>query len=524
MGLLKSFRFKVTLVLIGAMLVACLASDLVIYKYAIDKQFDQLRNRLMIIAQVAALMVDGDEIAGIPLVREAVEDPRYKDIAERLLRIKKAAPSITYVYTLTKTERPGIFRFIVDPEPKGDRSTDPAAYPGEEYDAVNFPELAKGWDGPAADRKLGRDEWGVFMSGYAPVRDRSGKTVAILGVDMSADDVRNIERDVSRRVQGILVIATLVSILLGAFVSSRVVKPVIRLVAGTRHVARGELDYRVQVSGDDEVAELGKSFNKMAADLKGYIDQLQRTTAEKERLLRELEIAKGIQQSFLPTSAPKIDHIDIAAVTAPARVVGGDFYDFIPFGNNRWGIVVADVSGKGIPAALFMALSRTILRASTRGAVPPQDAIKHANRLIVEDNKANMFVTLFYAILDAEKMTLEYVNAGHNPPLLMSNREGDVILLKAQGVPLGVIPDINLKLETVHFKPGNILSLYTDGVTEAVNDNGERFELDHLSKTIYSNRAMPAGAIIRSIQDEMGRFVGSQPQFDDITLMVLKVL
>ena len=169
------------------------------------------------------------------------------------------------------------------------------------------------------------------MSGYAPIRDRAGKTIAILGVDMSAQDVRAIQNEVGRRIVLILIFATAVSIMAGMLVSSRVTRPLERLVAGTRFIARGELSYRVPVDGDDEIAELGRSFNRMATDLKTHIDDLKRTTAEKERFLKELEIARGIQQNFLPDRAPHMDKVDIAAVTVPARVVGGDFYDFIPF-------------------------------------------------------------------------------------------------------------------------------------------------------------------------------------------------
>jgi serine phosphatase RsbU (regulator of sigma subunit) len=483
-----------------------------------------LRNRLMTIARISSLMVDADSLAQIPLTRGGVDDPRYRAIADVLLKIKKTAPSITYIYTLARTDTPTVFRFIVDPEPKKDGVAKSAAYPGDVYDASAFPELVKGWDGPAADKKLGKDEWGVFMSGYAPIRDASGRTVAILGVDMSANDVRSIQDEVGRRVWGVLVVATILSIILGMIVSSRVTGPIERLVAGTRYLARGELGHRVPVSGDDEVAELGRSFNRMASDLKTHIDELKRTTAEKERLLKELEIAKGIQQSFLPDSAPVIKGVDIAAVTVPARVVGGDFYDFIPFGPSRWGLVVADVSGKGIPAALFMALSRTLVRASVHGAASAAEAIKHANQLILEDSKANMFVTLFYAILDADKMTLEYANAGHNPPLFLSDNLCDIVLLKAQGVPLGLMPNMDLHIDTVTLKPGNVVALYTDGVTEAINDAGERFEIERLSETICKNRDLPAAEIIGKTQAAITQFVENQPQYVDITIMVLKAL
>lgn len=524
MNILKSFRFKVTVILVMAMLFACLTSDLVIYQYSLEHQFQQLRSRLMIVAQIAALMVDGDRLSKIPLNRDGINDPAYQDAASILTGIKRAVPSITYIYTLTRSSTPGVFRFIVDPEPKGEDLPDPGAYPGEEYDAANFPELGKGWDGPAADKKLGRDEWGVFMSGYAPVKDSRGNTAGILGVDMSAEDVRAMQDEVAKRVRGILFAATAFSILLGAFISSRVARPISRLVAGTRHIARGELDYKMPVSGDDEIAELGRSFNTMASDLKVHVEELKRTTAEKERLLKELEIAKGIQQSFLPKSAPRIDNIDIAAVTVPARVVGGDFYDFIPFSKNRWGLVVADVSGKGMPAALFMALSRTLVHASAADVASPASAIERANKLIIEDNRANMFVTLFYMIVDSSAMTLEYVNAGHNPPLLVGDKDSDIVLLKAQGVPLGLSPGLKLTVNTVNIKPGNIVTLYTDGVTEALNDAGERFETDRLSEVILKNRKLSAEEIIASTQQAIQSFVGNQPQFDDITLMVLKAL
>lgn len=524
MNIFRSFRVKVTLALVFAMLFACGVSGLVIYKYALARQFDQLRNRLMMIAQISSLMVDGDSLSGIPLSREGVNDPRYAPIAEALLRIKKAAPSLTYIYTLSRTATPHSYQFIVDPEPKGPAMKDSGAYPGDRYDATAFPELEKGWDGPAADRKLGRDEWGVFMSGYAPVRDKAGRTVAILGVDMAAGDVYAIQREVGRRLWVVLILAMLLSIVLGMLVWSRVTGPLARLVKGTRHIARGELEHRVPVAGDDEVAELGRSFNRMAADLKSHIDELRRTTAEKERLLKELEIAKGIQQSFLPDTVPHVEGVDIAAVTIPARVVGGDFYDFIKFGRSRWGLVVADVSGKGIPAALFMALSRTLVRASVRDAASPAEAIKHANSLILEDSKANMFVTLFYAILDSDKMTLEYANAGHNPPLFLSDPGSGVVLLKAQGVPLGLLPDMDLHVDTVSLKPGNVVTLYTDGVTEALDGAGERFEVERLSETIAANRERPAAEIVERTQETLTRFVGDQPQFDDITLMVVKAV
>jgi sigma-B regulation protein RsbU (phosphoserine phosphatase) len=235
-----------------------------------------------------------------------------------------------------------------------------------------------------------------------------------------------------------------------------------------------------------------------------------------------LEIAKGIQQSFLPDVAPSIEGFDIAAMSLPARMVGGDFYDFIPIDKDKWGLVVADVSGKGVPAALFMALSRTLVRATTKGKSSLEDSIKQANQLIVEDSKTNMFVTLFYAVLDSKKMSLKYVNAGHNPPLLFKGGSSDILLLEAMGIPLGVLADRDISSKEVKMKKGDVAVLYTDGVTEALNDKGEQFEVERLSEIVRQNRNLSAAEIIQSIQQELEGFVGKRPQFDDITLMVVK--
>ena len=201
--------------------------------------------------------------------------------------------------------------------------------------------------------------------------------------------------------------------------------------------------------------------------------------------------------------------------------MGGDFYDFIPIGKDHWGLVIADVSGKGVPAALFMALSRTLIRASTLANADPAAAIGHANQLICEDSKTDMFVTLFYAILDSRAMTLDYVNAGHNPPLLLKGTSSDVVLLKAKGIALGLTDEVDLQSVRVDLRPGDVLVLYTDGVTEAINDHEEEFGEQRLLSVIMENRALTADEIMRKILAAITAFAGDRPQHDDITLMVL---
>ncbi len=254
------------------------------------------------------------------------------------------------------------------------------------------------------------------------------------------------------------------------------------------------------------------------------------TAAEKDRYRRELErqtyemeIAGGIQQSFLPESSPQIEGMELAALNAPAKEVGGDFYDFIPISTDKWGLVIADVSGKGVPAALFMALSRTLVRANATGNLTAAAAIERANDLIAEDERANMFVTLFYCILDPKEKTLTYVNAGHNFPLMLRENGNVLIMLEAKGIALGIMPSIELEEKEIALRQGDIVVLYTDGVTEAINDKEEQFGVERLVSTIEENRNLSASELIKRIQQAVTEFSQGQPQFDDLTLMILKV-
>jgi phosphoserine phosphatase RsbU/P len=257
--------------------------------------------------------------------------------------------------------------------------------------------------------------------------------------------------------------------------------------------------------------------------LQKYTSELRRTTAEKERVEKELEIARGIQQSFLPEHPPTVEGVDLAALNLPAKEVGGDFYDFIPVGAYKWGLVIADVSGKGVPAALFMALSRTLVRANVSDTVTASEAIRKSNDLLTENDRSNMFVTLFYGVLDPLKMTLKYVSAGHNPPFMLRKGGKDIILLKAKGVAMGVIPDIGLEEKEIKLDSGDVVVLYTDGVTEAINGKEEQFGPDRVTDIAEKYRDCSSDEIMQRIKEGVLEFSRGQPQFDDITLMVLKI-
>lgn len=247
-----------------------------------------------------------------------------------------------------------------------------------------------------------------------------------------------------------------------------------------------------------------------------YFDELQRKKYE-------LEIAHEIQESFLPNEMPHLDGYDIYAVNIPAKEVGGDFYDFIPINEGKMGVTIADVSGKSVPAALFMAVSRTILRAKAMGNSNAVEVIRDANKLLSEDSNTGMFVTLFYAILDLKNKTMEYVNAGHNPPVMFIRETGLMDCLKAKGIALGAIDTIELEEKTISLESGDVIVFYTDGVTEAQNNNGDFFGEKRLYKLIKSNFDLTAEEMVNKIKESVISFSENQSQFDDITLMVIKV-
>jgi sigma-B regulation protein RsbU (phosphoserine phosphatase) len=243
------------------------------------------------------------------------------------------------------------------------------------------------------------------------------------------------------------------------------------------------------------------------------------------RFEQELALAAEIQASFLPSELPKLPGWQLTATLIPARETSGDFYDVIPLSNGRLGLVVADVTDKGTGAALYMALSRTLIRTyAVEFETQPELAFNAAHRRILADTETNQFVTVFYGILDAATGTLTYANAGHNPPYLFSKDGSDAIQeLDNTGPPLGLrmFKDVTWEQRTAQLAPGDVLVLYSDGITEAQDDQEEFFEEERLLEVGQASFGRSAQEVQDTILAEVDRFVGDAPQVDDITLMVL---
>lgn len=322
---------------------------------------------------------------------------------------------------------------------------------------------------------------------------------------------------------GLCILLLVIVIILSWYLARVITRPVDALREGTSVIGKGDLDFRLDIRSGDEFEELADSFNQMAVDLRNNIENLRRTTAEKERYTKELEIAKEIQTSFLPESVPSGNGFEVAAATIPAMEIGGDLYDFIPTGEGRWGFVIADVSGKGVSAALYMALSRTILHACGSEESDPESVVCTSNRLIYGDGRSSMFITVFYGVLDPKSMTFTYVNAGHNPPLFLRDGEAGIWMTGQKGIALGVVPDVRIEPSLERLRSGDLLVLYTDGVTEAFNERDEEFGEERLLECVSRNRSRSVQEITGTIIEEIRTFSGTAPQSDDITLVVIRV-
>ena len=253
--------------------------------------------------------------------------------------------------------------------------------------------------------------------------------------------------------------------------------------------------------------------------------RLYQVAVDKGRMERELQMAYEIQADLLPHETPQIPGWEFAARWCPAREVSGDYYDFIPGDEGQVGMVIADVSDKGMPAAIFMTLTRSIVRASMSRISLPADGIARANRLICADAATSgMFVTLFYALLDSEAGEITYVNAGHNPPLLYRAGQEQLLELTRTGMAMGVMDDEVYEQRTVRLDPGDFIVLYTDGVTDAMNAQEQEFGGQRLQRVILDRRRAPATDIVAALEQAIGDFAVSTSPFDDVTMVVVKRL
>jgi serine phosphatase RsbU (regulator of sigma subunit) len=301
-------------------------------------------------------------------------------------------------------------------------------------------------------------------------------------------------------------------------------EPIARLTTMTSRIAAGDLSQRVEVAARNEVGDLAQSFNRMAGQLTEMIAQLTETTRTKERMESELRVAHEIQIGILPKTFPAFPHrpeFDVHALLDSAREVGGDFYDFVLIDDRELYFVIADVSGKGVPASLFMAVTRTLFKAHVKRGIDPAELLAMLNHDLCTDNESGLFCTVFCARLDVQTGELVYSNAGHTPPYRLS-ASAEVVSLPPQGsLALGMFEEAAFKVDRLTLAPGDAVVLYTDGVTEAEAPDGSFFGSERLVSFLGQQRVTDAKGLVSAVAQEVNVFAAGTPQSDDITMLVL---
>jgi len=381
--------------------------------------------------------------------------------------------------------------------------------------------------------KLHDSENGVTLSSdgvyyaYAPIESTGWSFCLCVPQDVVLEPVQSMNRSIFYAMVlfafTLLMIIAIVSMKIRAF-SLTITHPLEALVNDVKVISEGNLDRRARVFENDEVGDVASGVNAMSLALKKYISDLTAATAEKERIGAELSVATHIQSSMLPIIFPPFpdrEEIDIFASMNPAKEVGGDFYDFFMIDERHVAIVMADVSGKGVPAALFMVIGKTLIKDHTVPGTDPADIFMTVNNLLCESNGEGLFITAFMGILDMVTGEFRYVNAGHEPPYIFHDGKYTMHKIPSAFVLAGM-EDMKYKSGSIMLEPGDKVFQYTDGVTEATDADKQLYGDERLNAILNKIGGVPANDLLKAVKEDIDRFVGAAPQFDDITMLCLE--
>lgn len=364
---------------------------------------------------------------------------------------------------------------------------------------------------------------------YFPTSVITEKTDDITAVisENTSDTAQSIQNSILLAIT--IFVAGFIIIVIGVYFISkvfadRVVQPLQILQKDVQMISKGNLEHRAKIIQDDEIGELANAFNNMSASLQEYIKNLSSVMAEKERIGAELNVATQIQADMLPSifpAFPEREEFDIYATMQPAKEVGGDFYDFFLIDNDHLAVVIADVSGKGVPAALFMVIAKTLLKNRAQMGDSPAKVLEVVNNQLCENNKAEMFVTVWFGVMQISTGKIVAANAGHEKPIIRK-ADGEFEIFKDKhGFVMGGMEGMKYKEYELEIEKGGCLFVYTDGVPEATSSDSELFGMERLVQVLNEEKDAPLPDILKSVKGSIDKFVKDAPQFDDITMLAL---
>lgn len=524
---------------LGALGVA-LTVTISLFSYLSSKKYleDMYAQRVISGSKSVATMLDAEDVQTI--ISPGGENSEAYSRVQSMLNTVKKDGNITYLSLVIPDEDSVTFYIDTCVPEMGD---DPAnqltygtdvLYTDAANDEADLQKYNYAWDlyseNKGTDKPVVTDNsYGYNYTAVSPILDENGNAIAEIQYILDMQAVRDHLNSFLYQMLGISFSIICVALLLYmVLVKWMVLNPVEKLSQFTTDIIKsGNFEKKkIELKTRDEIEDLGQSFNFMIEQLEDYIENLTNVTAEKERIGAELNVATHIQSSMLPCIFPAFpdrDELDIYATMTPAKEVGGDFYDFFMVDERHIAIVMADVSGKGVPAALFMVIGKTLIKDHTQPGRDLGEVFTEVNNILCESNDNGMFITAFEGVLDLVTGEFRYVNAGHEKPFIYrKNGEYEAYETNA-GFVLAGLEDIEYQEQTVNLSIGDKIFQYTDGVTEAVNKDKKLYGMDRLQHALNEKclECSPEETL-RLVKEDIDAFVGDNDQFDDITMLCLE--
>ena len=479
-------------------------------------------------AKIAADYIDGDAAERYYATLE--KDTYYEEIRTFLLRIKQTV-GLKYYYVIVP-EDTGMF-YIWDAGEEGEEGVCDLG-DADAYNEGGSEVLQSIFSANAAEDHAifvsKSDTYGYLVSAYVPVFNSAGEPVAIASVDLAMDDIqRQILVFVAVLLGIIVAVLAVVVLIYSIYINRGIIAPLLAVKRAASTLVSSNMErldeFEIDVHTGDEIEDLAEAFKRMTKELSAYIVNLSAVTAEKERIGTELNVATHIQKSMLPCIFPAFPNrreIDIYATMDPAKEVGGDFYDFFMVDDRHLAVVMADVSGKGVPAALFMVIGKTLIKDHTVPGSDLGEVFTRVNDLLCESNSEGLFITAFEGVLDLATGEFSFVNAGHEMPFIC-RAGGNYTAYKVKaGFVLAGMEGMKYRAGSIVLAPGDKVFQYTDGVTEAANAENELYGMGRLEGVLNANKDKSPEELLPAVKADIDLFTGEAPQFDDITMLCLE--
>lgn len=530
-------KFIISLGVVGLVLTIVIS----LFSYGTSKSYleEMYAERVMTNSNAIAAMLDVEDVKAI-LSDGGDQTPAYQEMYDLFNQLKKDG-DITFLSLVIPDEDSVCFYIDAMVEEMGDDPANQLPYGSDilYVDAANPDDPADMekyitiWERYAENKGIDEplvtdNDYGYNYTGVSVILDENGQAIAEIQYILDMSEVRAYLN--SFLINMLLISFAIIALTIIAyifFVRKMVTKPVGKLTAFTQEITKTSAfeNQRIEIKTGDEIESLSNSFNFMLEELENYIANLSKVTAEKERIGAELDVAKHIQASMLPCifpAFPERHEFDIFASMTPAKEVGGDFYDFFLVDEDHLAMVMADVSGKGVPAAMFMMISKTLIKSAAQSGLSPKEVLEKVNNQLCENNDAEMFVTVWLGILEISTGKMWCANAGHEYPAIMRKNGNFELYRDKHGFVLAGMENVRYREYELELKAGDRLFVYTDGVPEATDSSNTLYGTDRMLCALNQAKDGSCSQLLDALHRDVDAFVGEADQFDDITMLCLE--